>query len=132
MARGELWTARQRIALLAILCALFAALLITSIVHPVYVSDPQPSEPSRAAELQDGIDPNTADEDSMAALPTIGPKRAKLIVEYRNGFRARLGRNAFERPEDLMKVKGIGAATVDQVRPFLRFPTTQPISPTVK
>lgn len=123
----QLWTTGQRVALLAIVAALFVYLVVRYFFNPVYVSNPQPLEPSRAAELVDRIDPNTADIDTLTALPTLGVKRAKLIVEYREARRAR-NPNAivFERIEDLLRIKGIGFATIDQMRPYLTFPTTGP------
>jgi DNA uptake protein ComE-like DNA-binding protein len=123
----QLWTYGQRIALLAIVAALFVYLCVRYFFNPTYVSNPQPAEPSRAVELVDRIDPNTADVDTLAALPTLGVKRAKLIIDYREAKRAR-NPNAvvFERLEDLLRIKGIGAATIDQMRPYLKFPTTAP------
>ena len=123
----QLWTHGQRIALLVIVAALLTYLTIRYLLNPIYVSNPQPLEPSRAAELVDRIDPNTADVATLAALPTLGEKRAKLIVDYREARRAR-DPNAlvFTRLEDLLRVRGIGPATIDQMRPYLEFPTTRP------
>src|SRR5688572_15737294 len=56
-----MWTYGQRIALLIIVAAMFVYLGVRYALNPVYVSNPQPVEPSRAAELLDRIDPNTAD-----------------------------------------------------------------------
>ena len=53
------------------------------------ISDPQPSEGPRAAELQSRIDPNAADWKTLAAIPNLGEKRAKAIVAYRDGIRSR-------------------------------------------
>jgi len=127
----QLWTSGQRVALLAIVAVLFVYLCVRYFLNPVYVSNPQPAEPSRAAELVDRIDPNTADVDTLAALPTLGVKRAKLIVDYREARRARNPNAAvFERLEDLLRIKGIGAATIDQMRPYLAFPATTPTTRT--
>ncbi|MBC8107483.1 MAG: helix-hairpin-helix domain-containing protein [Anaerolineae bacterium] len=123
----QLWTAGQRVALLAIVAALFAYLAIRYLTNSTYVSNPQPAEPSRASELVDRIDPNTADVATLAALPTLGEKRAKLIVDYRESRRAnRPNVIVFQRLEDLLRIRGIGVATIDQLRPFLTFPTTVP------
>lgn len=123
----QLWTAGQRVALLAIIAGLFVYLAVRYFVNSTYVSNPQPAEPTRAAELVDRIDPNTADAATLAALPTLGEKRAKLIVDYRESRRAsRSDVIVFQRPEDLLRIRGIGAATIDQLRPFLTFPTTVP------
>lgn len=123
----QLWTLGQRVALLAIVAALFLYLAIRYFLNPTYVSNPQPAEPSRASELVDRIDPNTADVATLAALPTLGEKRAKLIVDFRESRRAAKPNGVvFERLEDLLRIRGIGVATIDQLRPFLTFPTTAP------
>lgn len=51
------------------------------------------------------ININKATVEELAQLKNIGPDYAQRIVQYRekNG--------AFEKPEDIMKVKGIGAKT---------------------
>jgi competence ComEA-like helix-hairpin-helix protein len=65
--------------------------------------------------LDGKVNPNTDTAVSIARLPSLGVKKAEAVVEYRqNG-------NVFERADDLDKVKGIGPATVESVRPYLRF-----------
>jgi DNA uptake protein ComE-like DNA-binding protein len=123
----QLWTAGQRVALLAIVAAMLVYLTIRYLINPTYVSNPQPVEPARASELVDRIDPNTADISTLAALPTLGEKRAKLVIDYRESHRAAKPNGVvFERLEDLLRIRGIGVATIDQLRPYLAFPTTAP------
>jgi competence protein ComEA len=127
ISRPQLWTASQRVALLTIVAALFVYLAIRYFAHPSFISNPQPVEPARARELADRIDPNTADIATLAALPTLGEKRAKLIVDFRESRRAnKPNALVFARLEDLLRIRGIGAATIDQLRPYLSFPTTAP------
>lgn len=57
---------------------------------------------------------NTATLEDLERLPGIGPKRARAILDQR----ARQGR--FRQIEDLMKVKGIGRATIRRLRPLVR------------
>jgi len=124
--REHLWTANQRVALLVILGGLFVYIVVRYALNPSYVSNPQPDSPPRAAELADRIDPNTADEKTLSALPLLGEKRAKLVVDYREHYHAlKPDEVVYQKPEDLMRVKGIGMNTVDQLRPFLSFPATQ-------
>ena len=56
---------------------------------------------------------NRADETELRRLPGVGPTKARAIVE----LRARLGR--FRRPEDLLRVKGIGRRSLARLRPLV-------------
>jgi hypothetical protein len=119
--------ASQRGVLIALLCLICCYLLIRLILNPTYVSDPQPHEGSRAAEVEDRINPNTADWSTLAALPQIGERRARDIVAYREQFvAANPGKVAFARPEDLYRIRGFGVAMVSLIEPYLIFPSTQP------
>jgi DNA uptake protein ComE-like DNA-binding protein len=125
--REHLWTRNQRIALLVIVTSLLVYVVIRYALAPSYVSNQQPEEPSRARELADRIDPNTADEQTLSALPLLGEKRAKLVVEYRKHYHElKPDEVVFQKPEDLMRIRGIGVNTVDQLRPYLIFPSTRP------
>lgn len=57
---------------------------------------------------------NHASVDELRRLPGVGPKRAEAIL----ALRQRLGR--FHRVEDLLRVKGVGRATVKKWRPLVR------------
>lgn len=59
------------------------------------------------------IDINAADAAALERLPGIGPATARKIVEHRT----RSG--PFRRPEDLLKVKGIGPKKFEQLRQFI-------------
>jgi len=68
------------------------------------------------------VNPNDAASVSLARLPGIGLTRAGMIVAYRERFAQQSGQaTAFRRPEDLAVIKGIGPATVEKMRPWLRF-----------
>ena len=56
---------------------------------------------------------NRANEQDLRRLPGIGATRAKAIL----ALRERLGR--FRRPEDLLRVKGIGRRMLGRLRPLL-------------
>jgi competence protein ComEA len=56
---------------------------------------------------------NLADEAELRRLPGVGPKRAQAIL----ALRARVGR--FQRIEDLLRVKGVGRATLKKWRPLV-------------
>jgi competence ComEA-like helix-hairpin-helix protein len=123
----QLWTGRQRRAIVILLACALIYLTIRLIRNPVYVSDPQPRDPPRALELADKIDPNTADVATLAALPMIGQRRAQDIVDYRERYVAQNpGKLPFTRVEDLVRIKGFGSAMIEHVRPYLTFPRQSP------
>lgn len=57
---------------------------------------------------QPTIDINTADAVALASLDGIGASKAEAIIAYREA------NGAFETPEDLSKVKGIGSRTIEK------------------
>jgi competence ComEA-like helix-hairpin-helix protein len=59
------------------------------------------------------VDVNHASEIELAALPGLGPSTARRIIESRNES----GR--FETPDDLTRVRGIGAGRVKQMRAWI-------------
>ncbi len=63
------------------------------------------------------IDPNEAPEEELRRLPGIGPTRARAIAEQR-------AEEKFRRPDDLLRVAGIGAATLARIAPYLALPET--------
>lgn len=119
----QLWTEQQRKTLIGLLVAITVYLSIRLFLNPVYVSDPQPSDPPRASEVEDRVDPNTADASTLAALPLIAQKRAEDIVTYRERYvMEHPGMVAFSKPSDLLAIRGIGTAMLTQIQPFLIFP----------
>ncbi len=56
------------------------------------------------------VDVNTASEAELIALPDLGPQTAKSIVEYRNQH------GPFQTVDQLLRVPGIGNATLKQIR----------------
>lgn len=76
------------------------------------------AEPQRAtsarATPEDPVTLNTAGLDELRRLPGVGPKRGAAIL----ALRQRLGR--FRRLEELLRVKGVGRATLRKWRPLVR------------
>ena len=60
------------------------------------------------------MDLNAATAAELDALPGVGPGLAARIVAKRDSL------NGFEKVEDLQKVRGIGPATLERLRPFFR------------
>ncbi len=56
------------------------------------------------------IDPNRADELTLDRLPGVGEGTARAIVEARESL------GGFETVEELLRVRGIGPATLDRIR----------------
>ncbi len=61
------------------------------------------------------IDVNTANTELLTELPGIGQVKASAIVENREA------NGSYENAEDLSRVNGIGAATVDGLRDQVEF-----------
>lgn len=74
---------------------------------------PPPAAP--AAEQSGGkqVVLNEATTEELQTLPGVGPKRAEAILSLRQ----RLGR--FKRVEDLLRVKGIGNASLRRLKPLV-------------
>jgi DNA uptake protein ComE-like DNA-binding protein len=75
-----------------------------------------------ATQVQLRIDPNRATAAELDLLPRIGPKIGAAIIAYRE---AATQQPAFRNPEDLDRVKRIGPATVEALRPYLCFPDSR-------
>jgi DNA uptake protein ComE-like DNA-binding protein len=113
-----------------VLGALLVIFAIRLILNPTTIDERNGSSGSLADQLVDRIDPNTAAAPELAAIPTLGEKRAQAIVDYRQRFVAdHPGRLAFTQFRDLEHVTGIGVAMSETMEPYLIFPaqsSTQP------
>jgi len=89
--------------------ALLALLLLAA--TPAAIAAPQAKT---AATADAPVDLNAATVDQLTTIPGIGRVTAERIVQWReqNG--------PFRRPEDLMKVKGIGDKSFDKLRPYIK------------
>lgn len=113
----------QRRAIVGLVSVFLLATVVGLVRNSTFVGDPMPTAAARFDELNSRLDPNVDDARLLGALPGLGAKRAADIVAYRERVRARdPGRVPFRTPEDLLRVDGVGAAILAQVRPFLRFP----------
>ena len=62
----------------------------------------------------DLVNINQATEVELMTLPGIGPKKAEAIIQFRTDH------GAFESPEAIMEVSGIGQKTYEQLSPYIR------------
>jgi competence protein ComEA len=67
------------------------------------------------------LDPNRSPEEDLDRLPGVGPSLAGAVVAEREQS------GGFQRPEDLLRVRGIGPATLERIRPFLDFSEGIPV-----
>lgn len=101
---------------------------------PVFVGEPpDTARPADAAPvIESRLDPNGAEWHDLMRLPRVGEGLARRIVAYREArileWRsahpdrpAEAAPPVFTKPEDLLPIKGIGAKTLEQIRPYLRF-----------
>ena len=74
--------------------------------------DARAARPARK-EVSGRVNLNTASEEQLMMLPTVGPSKAERIVAWRkkNG--------GFKRVADLRRVKGFGYRTFKRLEPFL-------------
>jgi hypothetical protein len=126
-----LWTRRQRAVLAGALLIVAGWLFVRAMREPARVADPAPVTGELAHTLASRIDPNSAEWPAWAALPLIGEKRAKEIVAFRETWLVEHpGEVPFEKLEDLMRIKGIGKATIATLEPYLVFPQPAVEAPT--
>ena len=71
---------------------------------------PTPKPPDKP----DAININTASVEELQTLPSIGPKKAQDIIEYREKH------GTFNSVDDITKVYGIGTTTLENLRPLIR------------
>lgn len=116
------WTHRQRRVMGAGLLVLLAGYGAWWAAHRRFIPLRERGDLRQMDRLADRLDPNVASREELAALPVLGLSRAGRIVAYREVYlRGHPGKAAFLREEDLLRVEGIGVATLEQLRPFLVF-----------
>lgn len=117
------WTTHQRRALLLLGGAFWIVLAVRWSCDRVYLPEGLDVPSPRAGDLAGRIDPNTADWQTLAAIPSMGEKRAHAIVAYREKtIAAGRGPIVFRSASDLMRIKGIAQATASNLEPYLLFP----------
>ena len=71
------------------------------------------------------INPNHASLGSLIRLPSVGPVRARAIIDFRQTQQKKHpGLHAFHEASDLTRIKGIGPKTVQALDPWLDLRTS--------
>lgn len=92
----------------------------TTLALALALALPLAAVPARAPRApQRPVNLNTASVTELMQLPRIGQKTAERIVAFRKQH------GGFQRPEELMNVKGIGEKSFAKLRPLLAL-TPQP------
>jgi competence protein ComEA len=105
---------------LPLLAAAFAALLglgaATDVSAQTRAARTAAAQTATSAASDEGVvNVNAATADELMRLPGIGPAKAAAIL----ALRARLNGQRFARVEDLLRVRGIGRATLRKLRPLM-------------
>ena len=98
---------------------LFLALMVAVVPAGAMAAKKAEAVQAEAAAQTAVVDINTASEAELATLTNIGEAKAREIVAYRKA------NGPFASVEDLAKVKGIGAATIEKNRARLTVSTAQ-------
>ena len=75
--------------------------------------DESPARKSNRKQISGKLNLNTANEEQLQMLPTVGPAKAERIVAWR----AKNG--GFKRVADLRRVKGFGYKTFKKLEPYV-------------
>jgi competence ComEA-like helix-hairpin-helix protein len=120
--RKEFWTASQRRGVIVLICVLLSIAATELAVNSSTIPKVQPERGVLATQLADRLDPNTAIASQLSEITDIGPARAAAIIAYRSQFQTEHpGNRAFEKLEDLRKIRGIGPAISETIGPYLTF-----------
>lgn len=95
-------------------CVFAAALVLLSSSFALAVENKPAQKAPEASQLQQAVNINTADVDTLSALKGIGTKKAEAIIAWREA------NGGFSSVEQLLEVKGIGVAILDANRDNLR------------
>jgi competence protein ComEA len=81
--------------------------------RPADDADEPPAKKAGRKQITGKLNLNTANEEQLQLLPTVGPAKAERIVAWR----AKNG--GFKRTADLRRVKGFGYKTFKKLEPYL-------------
>jgi comEA protein len=101
------------------LLAALSALTLSVVAAPTHAQASQGNDTGKVAP-SGVVNVNSASAEELERLPGIGPSRSQAILELRTKMKR------FQTVEDLMRVKGIGRASLRNLRPMITLdgPTT--------
>lgn len=91
---------------------LITSLLLASTSQQTFAADKSVALPTKVQSISK-ISINKATDKELASINGIGAKKAQSIVEYRKA------NGKFSTLDDLIKVKGVGEATLKKIKPFI-------------
>lgn len=91
----------------------YFTLILSLFLLPVSFQPLLAAEAESATPTIEKVSINIADADHLSMLKGIGMKKAKAIIKYRTD------NGSFVSLQDLIKVKGIGQATLKKLMPYL-------------
>lgn len=100
----------------AFVSCVFAAILALVSASPVLAVENKPTQKAHheVSQVQQAVNINTADIDTLVTLKGIGAKKAEAIIAWREA------NGGFTSVDQLLEVKGIGSALLDANRDKLR------------
>lgn len=93
------------------LAVLLSLLILPLSYQPLYAADKTVSAASTAG--VEKINVNKADVQTLSMIKGIGTTKAQAIIDYRTSM------GKFKSLDELIKVKGIGQATLQKIAPYL-------------
>lgn len=91
-----------------------AALILVSSSISLAVENKSAQDQPAVSQVQQGVNINTADAETLTNLKGVGIKKAEAIIAWREA------NGGFTSVEQLLEVKGIGVAILDENRNSLR------------
>lgn len=85
----------------------FVVAIVVSFAPVLWAQEAQEPQSAQEEQVAEKVNINTATVEELAQLKNVGSAYAARIVEYRQEH------GLFEKPEDIMKVKGIGEKTFE-------------------
>lgn len=114
-----IWHPRHHVPIAALVLLFLSLAVVRLLSRPVTLPEPLATLSSISLRL----DPNTASEHDLAAIPGIGTARARALIEYRNTHRKPTDPPLFTSLESLRTRKLLRSDSLRRAAPYLKFPS---------